>query len=70
MNDNVARRKLIQNLLIVVRNKGYTGVDVDFKYILLEDKVVYDNFAWELTKSMNAEKFRVSVYLSPKVSSE
>ncbi len=69
-NDPSARQTLIGNLLETVRSKGYSGVDVDFEYILPEDKDAYASFVSELTTAMNREGYGVSVALAPKISSE
>lgn len=61
---------LIQNLLTTVKAKGYAGVDVDFEFILAEDREPYANFVGNLTTQMNAAGYTVSVALAPKVSAD
>lgn len=60
------QQNLIQNLLITVREKGYAGVDVDFEYVLPEDRASYAQFVANLNTAMTAEGYRVSVALAPK----
>ncbi len=60
--------QLIEELMKTVREKGYDGVDVDFEYILPEDRVEYAAFVTRLRQEMNREGFRVSVALAPKTS--
>ncbi len=67
-NNPQARNNLINNLLSTVRTKGYYGVDVDFEFILPQDKNAYSNFVGELKTAMNNEGYRVSVALAPKTS--
>ena len=43
---------LIANILVVVQEKGYAGVDVDFEYILPEDKEGYVKFVEHLQNVM------------------
>ena len=62
------QQNLIQNLLETVREKGYAGVDVDFEYILPEDREGYAAFVGNLRAAMNAEGYQVSVALAPKSS--
>lgn len=62
------QQQLIQNLLETVREKGYAGVDVDFEYILPEDREGYAAFVGNLRAAMNAEGYQVSVALAPKIS--
>lgn len=68
--DPVVQENIINNLLVTVREKGYTGVDVDFEFIRAEDRVPYAEFIRNLTTRMNAEGYTVSVALAPKVSAD
>lgn len=62
--------RLIENLLDTVREKGYAGVDVDFEYILPENRVQYAEFVGNLRRQMNENGYRVSVALAPKTSAD
>jgi len=64
------QQELIQNLLQTVREKGYAGVDVDFEYILPEDREGYAAFVGNLNGAMSPEGYQVSVALVPKTSAE
>lgn len=68
-NQNVQDR-LIMNLLETVEQKGFAGVDVDFEYILPEDRVGYAEFVGRLRRRMNAQGYQVSVALAPKTSAD
>ena len=68
-NPSVAEN-LIDQILQTVEAKGYAGVDVDFEYILPEDREGYAAFIRDLTERMNAQGYRVSVALAPKTSAE
>ncbi len=68
VEDLSMQRRLIENLLRKVREKGYAGVDVDFEYILPEDRVGYAQFMQNLRGMMNREGYQVSVALVPKTS--
>lgn len=70
VHDTEARQNLIQNLLQIVAEKGYRGVDVDFEYILAEDRDAFTIFVAELTRGLNAENYVVSVALAPKTSAD
>lgn len=61
---------LIGNLLKTVREQGYAGVDVDFEYILPEDREGYAAFVGNLREAMNREGWQVSAALAPKTSGE
>ena len=68
--DPVVQENIINNLLVTVREKGYTGVDVYFEFIRAEDREPYAGFIRNLTTRMNAEGYTVSVALAPKVSAD
>lgn len=68
VNNRVAIDTLIQNLLRVMGEKGYGGVDVDFEYILAEDRDAFTDFVAELTRIMNENGYVTSVALAPKTS--
>ena len=61
---------LIENLLAKVKEKGYAGIDVDFEFILPEDREGYARFVASLREVMNANGYTVSVALAPKISAE
>ena len=68
--DEAVRNNLISQLLYTVQDRGYAGVDVDFEYILPEDREAYAAFVGELRQSMNENGYSVSVALAPKTSAE
>lgn len=65
-NDEVQNR-LIDNLYETVMEKEYAGVNVDFEYILAEDKDRYVEFIRKLRARLNPEGLVVSVCLAPKI---
>ncbi|MGI6070643.1 MAG: glycosyl hydrolase family 18 protein [Blautia sp.] len=64
------QEQLIENLLFTVEDRGYAGVDVDFEYILPQDREAYAQFVGSLRERMNALGYEVSVALAPKVSAD
>ncbi|MGI6094371.1 MAG: glycosyl hydrolase family 18 protein [Lachnospiraceae bacterium] len=64
------QERLIENLLFTVKNQGYTGVDVDFEFILPEDRELYAQFVGNLRTVMNANGYTVTVALAPKISAD
>lgn len=60
--------RLIENLIIIVNEKDFTGVDVDFEYILKEDNAAFTQFVARLTETLNNIGKKVSVCLAPKTS--
>lgn len=68
VNSPQGKARLIQNLLQVMEEKGYKGVDVDFEYILAEDRDLFTTFVAQLTEVMNENGYVASVALAPKTS--
>ena len=62
------QEKLISQMLFTVRDRGYAGVDIDFEYVLPEDRIGYAEFVGEVRRVMNENGYRVSVAVAPKVS--
>lgn len=70
VNNTEIQQKLIWNLGRVMQDKGYGGLDIDFEYILADDRVPYSNFVRRATEIMNQFGYQVTVALAPKTSSE
>ncbi|MDY2819502.1 MAG: glycosyl hydrolase family 18 protein [Hominisplanchenecus sp.] len=63
-----AGETLINNLLRVMKEYGYQGLDIDFEYIMAEDRDLFTEFVREVTDALHAEGYRVSIALAPKTS--
>ena len=68
VNDEAARDRLIENLLVVMQEKSYGGLDIDFEFIKAEDRDAFTEFVRVCTERMLAYGFQVSVALAPKTS--
>ena len=68
VTNEEAKENLIVNLVSITEEKGFRGVDVDFEYILAEDRDLFTAFVAELRQRMNREGRQVSVALAPKTS--
>lgn len=68
LNNPTAREKLINELLTVMSEKGYYGVDIDFEYVLPENKETFINFISQVKEAMSAAGYKVFVALAPKTS--
>ncbi|RGV94182.1 glycoside hydrolase [Ruminococcus sp. AF14-10] len=64
------QQNLISNLLETVEERGYAGVDIDFEYILPENRVGYAEFVGRVREAMNAAGYRATVALAPKTSAD
>ncbi len=70
VEDLQVQQILIGNLLQVMTEKGYTGIDVDFEFILPEDKDNYLVFLQNLKNAVSDYGYTMSVALAPKTSAE
>ena len=60
--------RLIDNLLAVMSEKGYQGLDIDFEYILAEDRDAFTAFVRQTAERMRENGYHTSVALAPKTS--
>lgn len=68
VNNVAAVERLIQTLLLLMEQKGYEGVDIDFEYILASDRDVFTDFVRRVADAMRASGYQTSVALAPKTS--
>lgn len=68
VNDETAKAQLIEELVNQITERGFEGVDIDFEYILAEDRIPFAEFVSEVRTSINALGYPVSVALAPKIS--
>lgn len=57
---------LIQNVLTTVQERGFAGVDIDFEYILPENRIQYAEFVGNMQEVMSANGYKTSVAVAPK----
>ncbi|MCH5342568.1 MAG: LysM peptidoglycan-binding domain-containing protein [Acetatifactor sp.] len=70
VNNYEYRENLIDNLLGVMQEKGYQGVDIDFEYILATDRDPFTDFVRRVAERMRANGYQTSVALAPKTSAD
>lgn len=68
VNSQEYTSNLIRNLLVTMEEKGYQGVDIDFEYILAQDRDAFTGFVWQVAETMRANGYHTSVALAPKTS--
>ena len=68
INNETATQQLIENLISEITERGFEGVDIDFEYILAEDRIPFVNFVRNVRTAVNALGYPVSVALAPKTS--
>lgn len=70
VNNESAKQRLIENLTGQITERGFEGVDIDFEYILAEDKIPFVNFVRDIRAAVNELGYPVSVALAPKTSDQ
>lgn len=66
-SNKAVQDKLISNLITIMRNKGYAGVDIDFEYVYPMDRELYNSFLEKLVTRLHEEEFIITTALAPKV---
>ncbi|MEW9124842.1 MAG: glycosyl hydrolase family 18 protein [Thermotaleaceae bacterium] len=59
---------LLNNILTLLREKNYYGLDIDFEYIYPEDRELYNGFLRRATERLRPEGYTVTTALAPKTS--
>lgn len=68
--DSEIQNNLIENVIKVMKEKGYLGLDIDFEFVEPESREEYISFIRKITNRLHAEGFTVNVDLAPKTSAE
>jgi spore germination protein len=61
-----AQNLVINNVLKILRNKGYYGINVTFSYIDSNNYQLYNNYLSKIATQLNKEGFLVFVTISPR----
>ena len=70
VNDMTAQNNLIRQLVTTVQEKGFQGVDIDFEYILAQDREAFVAFVGNVRQAINEIGYTVSVALAPKIADD
>lgn len=70
LSNDTARNNLIRNVYQAVINEGYQGVNIDFEYILAEDRDLFTGFVRDMTFMIRELGYEVTVDLAPKTSAD
>ncbi len=68
INNEESKAQLISSLVSEVTEREFEGVDIDFEYILSEDRIAFARFVSEVRTAINELGYPVSVALAPKTS--
>lgn len=70
LSNQDIQEKLIENILVTMREKEYGGLDIDFEFIPGEYREAYVAFIAETRERLNQEGYEVSVAVPPKISDD
>ena len=70
LNSEDLQNRLLTNLLTIMRDKGYKGINVDFENVFPADRENYNQFLQRAVDRLHPEGYFVSTALAPKTSSE
>lgn len=70
VRNTESRNRLLENLVIVMKEKSYGGLDIDFEFIKAEDRDLFTEFVRVCTERLHMEGYQVSVALAPKISAQ
>lgn len=69
-HNMTAQQNLIDQMFLVMEEKGFAGIDLDFEYILPQDRVAYADFVANVRTQAAPKGYHVSVALAPKTSAD
>lgn len=70
VNNEAVKSTLLQNILSAMTEKGFAGLDIDFEYILPEDRIPFAEFVSDAQDLLSSYGYPVSVALAPKTSDD
>ncbi len=70
LNNPEIQNTLIQSVLETIMRKGYRGLDIDFEFVLPEDRIAYAQFIDRLRDTLNPLGYPVIAALVPKTSAD
>ena len=70
VNNEDVKTNLLDNLLTTLSEKGFQGVDIDFEFILAEDRIPFADFVAETRNFLAPYGYHVSAALAPKTSDD
>lgn len=70
LNDVEIMQRLVENIIFVMDQKGYRGVNINFENIYPEDREAYNNFLQTAVGRLHAEGYFVSSVIAPRYSDD
>lgn len=70
LNDSKAQQNLINNILSIMKQKNYYGLNIDLEYIFPYDRLSYNAFLKTITAQLHALGYIILTAIAPKTSAE
>ncbi|HEU5138639.1 MAG TPA: LysM peptidoglycan-binding domain-containing protein [Bacillales bacterium] len=70
LGDSALQEELITNILQIMGQKGYEGLNIDFEYVFPRDRENYNEFLRRVVDRLHSEGYFVSTALAPKINDE
>ncbi|MDF2674252.1 MAG: spore gernimation protein [Clostridiales bacterium] len=70
LRNNEVQNRLLDNVIQNLRNKNYSGLDIDFEYVYPEDRENYNNFLRKAVARLKPLGYTVTTALAPKTSAD
>lgn len=70
LNNPQTVERLLSNIIGIMREKGYRGLNIDFENVLPKDRVPYNNFLQRTVNRLHPLGYFVSTAVAPKVGAE
>lgn len=70
LSDETTQEKLINEILSIMQEKGYTGVNFDLEYLGRENRESYVEFLKKAVDTLKPKGYEISVALAPKLSED
>lgn len=68
LSNETIQNTLLDNVLRIMEEKNYFGLDIDFEYIYPSDRELYNNFLRKAVNRLRPRGYTVTTALAPKIS--
>ena len=70
LNDMTAQGRLMQNIIDTLKEKNYSGVDLDLEYVFPQDREAYNSFLRRVVETLRPMGYIITTALAPKLSGD
>lgn len=67
LSSSAVQERLLSNIINIMDEKGFEGLNIDFEYVYPEDRQLYNQFLARAANVMQANNYSISTALAPKV---